>query len=157
MVKMEDWEKRIHEILGEKSGRSKENCRRYFSFLERTLNFPVRVTGREDFEWEEPYVIGGWSQTEYARLKKTKASYTDEFELLSLFSPIGRDDIDARVRRLSDDKEFVLGLSWLVEVDPENWTRGIIKKIIPKERIQSWHAHVVHSPQSSRPGWPWTP
>jgi len=122
---MEDWEKRIYEILGEESALSKENGCRYLSYLERELKFPVRVTGREDFDWEEPYVFGGWSQTEYARLKKIRPSYTDEFDLLSLSLPNKQDDLTAKIRRVADRKVFAIGLSWLTALD-ENSTDHII-------------------------------
>ena len=42
------------------------------------------MTGIEDFQWEEPYVIGGWSQKEYERLKKTQPSYRDHYDLLAV-------------------------------------------------------------------------
>jgi hypothetical protein len=84
------------------------------------------VTGTEDFRWEEPYVIGGWSQQEYERLKVTQPSYTDEYELLSIERG-GRskwmmfhEDIVARVRRKSDGKKFDLGLAELQVTDEKS-------------------------------------
>jgi hypothetical protein len=35
-----------------------ETLEHYKSFLEEKLNFPVRLTGIEDFSWEEFYLLG---------------------------------------------------------------------------------------------------
>src|SRR5438046_1339446 len=63
-------ERRINAILGDDNGRTDENACRYLDHLRRNLKLPLRVTGTEDFPWEEPYVFGGWSQAEYRRLKR---------------------------------------------------------------------------------------
>ena len=57
---MEDWEQRIHSVLGDDSGRSGETALRYLAHLRRVLKFPLRVTGREDF----PFNLGlSWLTT----------------------------------------------------------------------------------------------
>ena len=91
--------------------------------LQATLQLPCEVTGIEDFQWEEKYVIGGWDPREYKRLKKTRPSYTDRFQLLAI-SRDGFDewmmfseDIVAHVRRISDGRQFDLGLSELEATD----------------------------------------
>jgi hypothetical protein len=78
------------------------------------------VTGVEDFRWEEPYVLGGWSWEKHEQLRKTQPSYQDGFELLAIelgpcseWMLFGPDDIAACVRRISDKKEFLLGLAEL--------------------------------------------
>lgn len=110
---MKDWEQRIHSVLGDDSSRSGDTALRYLSHLRRVLRLPLRVTGREDFPWEEPYVFGGWSGSEYERLKKTNPSYTDVFDLVELLPPEEHDDVSAKLRRVSDRRMFTIGLSWL--------------------------------------------
>ena len=84
------------------------------------------MTGSEDVRWEEPYVIGGWSPSEYRRLRKTQPSYTDRFELLGIDRDevsewmMFNEDIAARVRRKKDGKEFVLGLAELKATDKKS-------------------------------------
>ena len=73
----------------------------------------IRVTGIEDFPWEERYVIGGWDMREYEELKKTQPSYTDTFELVDIGQPEEHDDLVAEIERVSDGKVFHIGLSWL--------------------------------------------
>ncbi len=105
-------EKRIQEVLGEDLHVSPNNLRRYRTYLKKSVKFPFRVTGTEDFPWEEPYVMGGWDEEEYEELKKTNPSYTDEFELLDILGPEDY-DLVAVIRRTSDKQVFQIGLSWL--------------------------------------------
>jgi hypothetical protein len=118
---------RIEAILGDaEEGTFDDALARLFKHLKVNLQLPCEVTGTEDFRWEEPYVIGGWSQKEYERLKKTQPSYTDKYDLLDiehgewsewmLFS----EDIAAHVRRKSDGKELDLGLSELRATDKKS-------------------------------------
>ena len=119
---MEDWEARIHAVVGEDSDRCDETALRYLTYLKSVLKFPIRVTGREDFPWEEAYVFGGWSKKEYAKLKNTNPSYTDIFELLDIGPPEDHSDLTATIRRVSDKRKFKIGLYWLAtesEVSPE--------------------------------------
>jgi hypothetical protein len=91
--------------------------------LRKNLQLPCEVTGIEDFQWEEPYILGGWSPAEYRRLKKTQPSYTDRFQLIAVSRDedsewmMSDEDIAARVRRISDGREFVLGLAELEALD----------------------------------------
>jgi hypothetical protein len=91
-----------------------------FAHLRANLQLPCEVTGIEDFRWEEPYVIGGRSPADYKRLKKTQPSYTDRYQLISIsrdedseWMMFRCEDIAARVRRVSDGREFILGLAEL--------------------------------------------
>jgi hypothetical protein len=95
--------------------------------LQAHLELPCEVTGSEGFQWEERYVIGGFDEREYARLKKTQPSYTDKYALFKLergmvsrWMMFGSDDIGAHVRRLSDGKVFVLGLCELEATDRDS-------------------------------------
>jgi hypothetical protein len=127
MSKFDEQMKRWEAILGDAAkGTQGEALEAFFRHLKANLQLPCEVTGTEDFHWEEPYVIGGWSQREYKRLKKTQPSYTDKYELLG----IGRDDwsewmmfsedIVAHVRRKGDGKEFDLGLAELQVTDKKS-------------------------------------
>lgn len=121
---MNQQEQRIHTILGDDCERNRKNANRYRIYLKRHLSFPIRVTGIEDFSWEEPYLFGVWDKKEYERMKKTNPSYTDEFDLLDILKP-EHDDLMAKVRRLSDKKVFRIELSWLKCIDknsPEYFT-----------------------------------
>ena len=102
--------------------------------LKANLTLPCRVTGVEDFRWEEPYVLGGWDPAEYEELKKTQPSYEDEYELLAIdgegFSEwmlFREDDVAAEVRRVSDGKEFILGLAELEAMDEESRNHQLIE------------------------------
>ena len=110
---MEDWQQRIHDVLGDDDKRCPRNSKRWRVHLMKALPLPIRVTGIEDFPWEEPYVFGGWDKREYAELKKTQPSYTDTFDLLDIGGPEEHDDLVATVRRTSDGKTFQVGLSFL--------------------------------------------
>jgi hypothetical protein len=93
---------------------SKENLLKYRKYLLHHLDRKTIFTGREDFPWEEKYVIGPGSRAEYEKLKKTHPSYTDEYELIDILeNEIEENDLIAKVKRLSDGKSFEIGLSWL--------------------------------------------
>lgn len=99
---------------------------RLLDHLEANLSLPCEVRGSEDFRWEERYVIGGWPAAEYKRLKQSRPSYTDRFELLGIERDqpsqwqMCADDAGARVRRIRDGKQFVLGLSELKATDKKS-------------------------------------
>ena len=111
-------------IVGEDETARDRAVEKYFEHLKAHLPFPVDVTGTEDFGWEERYLIGGWSQSEYRKLKQTQPSYSDCFELMDIV--IGEDspwimcrgeDLGEFVRRRSDGRQFILGLSELKVID----------------------------------------
>jgi len=93
---------------------SKENLLKYRKYLLQHLDGKTVLTGREDFLWEEKYVLGGWSRAEYEKLKKTNPSYTDEYELIDILEDdLPERDLIAQVKRRSDGRVFEIGLSWL--------------------------------------------
>ena len=122
-----DWDAafaRMDAVLGDRELGRAEAVDRVAEHLKAKLSLPCEVTGIEDFRWEEKYVIGGWDPREYRRLKKTQPSYTDRYQLLSIdregdseWMMFGGEDIGARVRRIKDGKEFVLGLAELKATD----------------------------------------
>jgi len=114
---------RAEQILGDADLDLDQAVEIMLEHLRANLVLPCEVTGGEDFQWEEPYVVGGLLPKEYKRLKKTQPSYTDTYQLLSIDR--GRpsewmmfdEDICARVRRVSDGKVFILGLAELDATD----------------------------------------
>jgi hypothetical protein len=104
---------RIRAILGATDLQvTEQNLKTYLSHLTAHLTLPCQLTGIEDFPWEERYVFGYGSQQEYEELKKTRASYTDQFELLSFEErPYAHDGILVQVKRISDGKRFKLPLA----------------------------------------------
>jgi len=122
---MTAFEKSIAAVLGEDNQRTPRNARRYLAHLKKHLPLPVRVTGIEDFPWEEPYVMAGWDQEEYEELKKKNPSYTDKFDLLDILNP-ECDDLIAVIKRVSDGQTFQMELSWLRCVDKKSPEHAIL-------------------------------
>ena len=84
----------------------------YLDDLKEHLEFPCQLTGIEDFPWEEYYVIGPGSKKEHERLRKTRPSYMDTYELLSFDDEVEPDSgIFVNVQRVSDKKKFTLMLA----------------------------------------------
>jgi hypothetical protein len=127
MSRYDKYKRRWEAILGDAAKGTQEKALNvFFQHLKANLQFPGEVTGIEDFRWEEPYVLGGWSQEEYKRLKKTQPSYTDKYELLDIKRGwrsewmMFEEDIVAHVRRKSDGEEFDLGLAELRVTDKKS-------------------------------------
>jgi len=92
----------------------------YCDYLKKELEFPVDVTGIEDFDWEEYYYFGPGDPDEYEELKNTQPSFKDVYSLIEItregwseWAICKGDDIYAHVVRKHDQKKFVLGLSEL--------------------------------------------
>lgn len=116
----DNWEERIEAVLGSDTEACPGNFDRWRTHLLKKLTLPLRVTGTEDFPWEEPYVLGGWDADDYEEIKKTNPSYTDEFDLMDIGEVGVEDDLIAGIRRVSDKKVFEIGLSWLQTMDEMN-------------------------------------
>lgn len=94
------------------------SLRKYHAYLDIHLQKPCMLTGTEDFRWEEYYVLGPGSKKEYEQLKKTRPSYTDEYEFICINSEIDRDHgIFVDVTRTSDKRRFSLELGTLQCMD----------------------------------------
>ncbi|MCB0045522.1 MAG: hypothetical protein H6642_11320 [Caldilineaceae bacterium] len=75
----------------------------------------------EDFPWEERYVFGYGSKTEYEKLKKTQPSYTDTFEFLGFDDEVDRGyGILVKVRRVADKRKFTVSLDDLEATDEQS-------------------------------------
>ena len=122
---MDSQENRIAQILAdgdvdneEMQEKSPETIVKYLHYLKENIEFPCMVTGMEDFPWEEKYVLGPGNKKEYEKLKKDNPSYKDKFEILNFYEDEDYDEpIMVSVRRLSDQKEFILDLDCLEAVD----------------------------------------
>ena len=125
---MDSQEDRIAQILAdgdidneEMQEKSPETIVKYLHSLKENIEFPCIVTGIEDFPWEEKYVLGHGNKKEYAKLKKDNPSYKNKFEILNFYEDEDYDEqIMVRVRRLSDQKEFILELDYLEAVDKKS-------------------------------------
>lgn len=128
MLNTDAQDRRITAILGEIEDLTFDQTIDIFcEYLRTNLTLPCEVAGIEDFRWEEFYVFGPGDQEEYEHLKKTQPSYTDHYELLGIerkgtpeWMLCWQDDIGANVRRISDGREFLLGLSELEATDKKS-------------------------------------
>lgn len=127
-MNMDAQDKRIAAILGELADITfDETIDIFYEYLKTNLSLPCEVTGIEDFRWEEIYVFGPGDQDEYEHLKETQPSYADRYELLEIdlegqseWMLFWGEDIGAHVRRISDGKKFLLGLSELKATDKKS-------------------------------------
>ncbi len=98
-----------------------ETLQTYLAYLKVNLDLSCDLTGIEDFEWEEYYVIGPGSKKEHEKLRKTRPSYLDTYKVIGF-----DDEVDAgygilvNVRRVSDKKKFKLPLADLEVKDKKH-------------------------------------
>ncbi|MGB5634705.1 MAG: calcium-binding protein [Waterburya sp.] len=114
----EEQEQRIGTIVGfdddgEVLSVNAQTLTTFRNYLEQNLTSPCTVTGIEDFQWEEYYIIGPGSKKEHERLRKTKPSYRDTYEFLGFDDEVEDEfySLLVNVRRTSDKKKFCLPLS----------------------------------------------
>ncbi|NCP84161.1 MAG: hypothetical protein GW823_04550 [Bacteroidetes bacterium] len=120
----EEQEKRIAAIFRKKfrdiTKRTK-TLEFYKAFLEKELDFPVKLKSVEYFKWEEYYVLGPGDKKEYEELKKTRASLSDVFNLVRIDKHIDEEyGLFAKVTRVSDRKRFTIPLIDLKAHDEES-------------------------------------
>jgi hypothetical protein len=114
MAKLDKQDQRIATIFGTQDVPEvdTETLERYLDQLKQHLALPCQLTGIEDFDWEEYYVIGPGSKAEHERLRKTRPSYMDTYDLLRFEDEVDPDEgIIVHVRRVSDKKNFLLPLA----------------------------------------------
>ena len=127
-------DERLLKILGDREEVDFDDCiDMFFDYLQSHLSLPCEVKGIGDFDWEEFYVQGLGDGAEYKELKKNCPSHTDRYELVKLNRLAGsewamywEEDIGACVRRISDNQEFVLGLSELKATDRKAKNRELL-------------------------------
>jgi len=87
----------------------------YLGYLTQHLEVPCQLTGIESlgcFAWEASYIFGRRRRKEYAQRKQHQPSYTDTYTFLSFedaYDPY--DGLAVKVKRVSDNKRFVLPLA----------------------------------------------
>src|SRR5262244_4069026 len=114
MAELDKQDQRIANIFGTQDVPEvdTETLEHYLDHLKQHLTLSCQLTAIEDFDWEEYYVIGPGSKAEHERLRKTRPSYTDTYELLSFEEDVDPDEgILVHVRRVSDTKKFLLPLA----------------------------------------------
>ena len=93
---------------------TESTLRQYRAHLLQNFDPTTVLTGREDFPWEESYVFGPPRPEEYEMMKKDNPSYKDEYVLVDILDEeVEERDVLARIKRITDKKVFVIGLSWL--------------------------------------------
>jgi hypothetical protein len=120
MSDYDEQEKRIASALGEDEVPEVDDrtLRAYLAYLKEHLSSPCYLTGIEDFAWEERYIFGYGSKSEYEKLKKTQPSYRDTFEFLDLYEEIDEGyGVLANVKRVDDNMKFTLPLADLEDRD----------------------------------------
>lgn len=117
----EKQEKRIESVFPKRIddiSKRTETLDIYKRFLEKNIDFPVKLTGIEDFNWEEFYIFGPGDEREYEELKKTRPSYSDIYDLIRIDEHIEEDyGLFAKVTRISDRKQFQIPLADLKAID----------------------------------------
>jgi len=123
----EKQEKRIKTVfpndLDDISRRS-ETIQLYKEYLNKNIIFPVMLTGIEDFDWEEFYILGPGDEEEYEELKKEQPSFSDTYDLISIDETCNEYyGIFANVKRISDKKIFQIPFADLttIEIDSKNY------------------------------------
>jgi hypothetical protein len=102
----------------EGAGVTEGNLATYRAYIDKNLERPVRVCGREPFGWERPYAWGLRDPGEYAKRKEKCPSYTDALEIVGFDEEVDTlEGIAVRVSRPADGKEFTLLLGSLKSVD----------------------------------------
>ncbi|MGB3508059.1 MAG: calcium-binding protein [Microcoleaceae cyanobacterium] len=128
-IHLEIFEQKLEEILGSTNLEvTKTNLNKFLKYLKQNIQYPCVVTGMDEFEWEEYYTMGSGSKKEYQKLKKTKASHTDKFNILKLNDSLDAEDgILAEVERTSDKKKFTLPLAELESVVEESLNTELLE------------------------------
>ena len=110
-------DQRIADIFGTQTVPkvTKETLALYLDYLKQHLEVPCQLTGIESlgcFAWEASYIFGRRRPKEYAQRKKQQPSYTDTYAFLNFedaYDPY--DGLAVKVKRVSDNKRFVLPLA----------------------------------------------
>lgn len=90
-----------------------ETLTRYYNFLFDKIPDGLKMKGREDlgyFSWEERFMWDGGNTKEYMALKEKFASFEDRFYFCRLASFSEELGLMAEVKRISDQKIFLIPL-----------------------------------------------
>lgn len=98
--------------------RDSETLEFYKKFLNKHLDFPIKLTGIEIFDWEEYYILVPGSLEEYELKKKTMPSYEDIFIVKKPLDFIDEEyGIIADVTRKKDRRKFAIALFELKAIE----------------------------------------
>ena len=120
---MDNQDKRIASIfdMDEVPEVSDKTLRTYRQYIKDNIDNVCELTGIEDFEWEEYYLIGPGSKKEHEKLRKTRPSYMDRYKIIAFEDELDEDyGILVNLRRISDGKKFTLPLADLKAADKKN-------------------------------------
>jgi len=126
---MDDQEKRIASIfnMDEVPEVRDETLRIFLNHIKDNLDTSCEITGIEDFEWEEYYIIGPGSKKEHEKLRKTRPSFMDTYKIIGFDDEPDEDyGILINLRRISDKKKFILPLADLEVSDKKNHSYQIL-------------------------------
>ena len=126
---MDDQEKRIASIFGmdEVPEVRDETLRVYLNYIKDNIDTSCEITGIEDFEWEEYYIIGPGSKRQHEKLRKTRPSFMDTYKIAGFDDePEEHYGILINLRRISDRKQFTLPLADLEVTDKNNHSYQIL-------------------------------
>ena len=122
--------KHLNAALGEDALRSASNTLRWLNYILNQVALPTKVSGIEEFSWEEPYLMGGWDQKEYEELKKNNPSYSDMYDLVGISLPENGDTLMAEIVRISDQTTFHMRLCLLEGWSGDKDTDSIIETYV---------------------------
>ncbi|MDZ7696371.1 MAG: hypothetical protein U5R49_05370 [Deltaproteobacteria bacterium] len=120
---MDDQEERIASIfnMDEVPEVSEETLKPYLQYIKDNMDDTCEITGIEDFEWEEYYIIGPGSKKEHEELRKTYPSYMDIYKVIEFEEdPDEEYGILVSLKRTSDGKTFTLPLADLTAKDKKH-------------------------------------
>jgi hypothetical protein len=129
MAQHDDREQRIEKILGpDNLTVSLKSLTLYRDYLRRHLDMPCTMTGIEGFPWDNKYVFGYADEAEYEALKRDHPSHADVYELKRFEDLIDEDaGILVKVKRVKDNRRFILDLAWLKAVDASSGNQGLLE------------------------------
>ena len=130
MARLDKQDQRLADIFGTEDvpDVDTETLERYLAHLKQHLEFPCQLTGIESFEWEEYYMYEDGDEKEHAQLRKTRPSCMDKYELISFDNDIDPEDgILVNVKRVSDNKTFVLALDRLEATKRKSANRQLLE------------------------------
>jgi hypothetical protein len=120
---MDDQDERIASIfdMDEVPEVTDDTVKTYLQHIKDNIDASCEITGIEDFEWEEYYIIGPGSKKEHEKLRKTRPSYMDRYKIIAFDDEPNEDyGILVNLRRISDGKKFTLPLADLKTTDKKN-------------------------------------
>ncbi len=120
---MDDQEERIASIfdMDEVPEVTDDALKTYLQYIKDNLDDACEITGIEDFEWEEYYIVGPGSKKEHEKLRKTRPSFMDRYKIIAFDNEPDEDyGILFNLRRISDGKKFTLPLVDLKATDKKN-------------------------------------